>query len=128
MNTTTRFLTGSLASLAVASAVTLAAPSADAADEPGRPCGQPAIPAVSSTLFHEPELRVVPAVTHDEWRWQREVTSYEFEYSKVVSPAHRESDWTRELPGRPSTSGRTRSSTGPPFPPRPSRDTTRSWW
>lgn len=98
MTTTTRFLTGGIATLAVASAVTLAAPAAQAA-EPDRPCGQPAVPPTYVTVFHDPVLRQVPAVTHDEWRWQRDVTTYEDEYSRVVSPAHSESDWTRDLPG-----------------------------
>lgn len=99
MNTTTRFLTGSLASLAVASAVTLAAPSAQATDGPTRPCGQPAVPATSHSVTHDPELRAVPALTHDEWRWQRDVTTDEFEYSKVLSAARTETDWTRDVPG-----------------------------
>jgi hypothetical protein len=98
MTTTTRFLTGSIATLAVASAVTLAAPAAHAT-EPARPCGQPAVPATYVTVFHDPVLRQVPAVTHDEWQWQRDVTTYEDEYSRVVSPAHSESDWTRDVPG-----------------------------
>lgn len=99
MTSKTRFLTGSLASLAVASAVTLAAPSANAADAPDHPCGQPAVPAVYLTVIHEPELRVVPAVTHDEWLWERDLTSYEYEYTRVVTLAHSESDWTRDVPG-----------------------------
>jgi hypothetical protein len=103
MNAKTRFLTGSLASLAIASAVTLSAPPASAADGPGQvpglPCGQPAVPAVYVTVTHDPELRLVPAVTHDEWRWERAVTTYEYEFATVVAPAHSESDWTREVPG-----------------------------
>jgi hypothetical protein len=97
--TTTRFLTGSIASLAVASAVTLGAPAAQAAEVPARDCGQPAVPADYVTVFHDPVLRHVPAVTHEEWRWQRDVTTYEQEYSRIVTPAHTESDWTRAVAG-----------------------------
>lgn len=97
--TSTRFLTGSIASLAVASAVTLGAPAAQAADVPNRGCGQPAAPADVVTVFHDPVLRHVPAVTHDEWRWQRDVTTYEQEFARTVTPAHTESDWTRDVAG-----------------------------
>jgi hypothetical protein len=99
MTTTTRFLTGGIASLAVASAVTLGAPAAQAADLPARDCGQPAVPATYVTVFHDPVLRQVPAVTHEEWRWQRDVTTYEQEYTRTVTPAHSETDWTRDVPG-----------------------------
>jgi len=98
MFTQTRFLTTGLATLAIASAVTLASP-ASAADLPDRPCGQPAVPAVYVTVVVDaPEVRVVPAVTHDEWRWQRDVTTLEQEFSKVVAAAYDETDWTRDLP------------------------------
>ena len=96
MRTTTRFLIGSLASLAVASTVTLAGPAF--ADEPARPCGQPATPAVYVTVVREGVPVPVPAVTHDEWRWERTVTTYEHEYSKVVHEAYTETDWARQLP------------------------------
>jgi hypothetical protein len=98
MTTQTRFLTGSLATLAIASAVTLAAPSAYAADQPARPCGQPAVPAVYLTVTSDPQVRIIPAVTHDEWRWQRDVPVLEHEYTKVVRAAYTETDWTREVP------------------------------
>ena len=98
MKTTTCFLTGSLATLAIASAVTLASPSAYAADGPERPCGQPATPAVYLTVVHEPQVRVVPAVTHQAWRWQRDVTTVENEYSKVVTEASTQTvDMTRQV-------------------------------
>lgn len=96
--TTRRFVTGSLASAAVASALTLAGP-AFAADAPVPPCGQPAAPAVYLTVIREGVLVQVPAVTHDEWRWQRTVTVLEHQYSRVVEAAHIETDWTRTLPG-----------------------------
>jgi hypothetical protein len=85
MNAKTRFLTGGLASLAVASAVTMATPSAYAEHGASRPCGQAAVPAVFVTVAHDPVIRLVPAVTHDEWRWQRDVTTYEYEFSRTSS-------------------------------------------
>jgi hypothetical protein len=94
--TRTRFLTGSLASIAVASAFTLAAPAADAAD---RGCGQPAVDAVYSTVVHDPVFRTVPAQTHAEWLWQRDVDDVSYEFTKLVSPAGVETDWTRQVPG-----------------------------
>lgn len=97
MRTTTRFLTGGLAALAVASTITLASP-ALAAEEPARPCGQPAVPAVHITVVREGVPVQVPAVTHEEWRWQRTVTTLEHEFSRVVAAAYTETDWTRELP------------------------------
>jgi LPXTG-motif cell wall-anchored protein len=99
MTTRTRFLTGGLATLAVASAVSLTAPAASAADQPDPPCGQAAAPAVYLTVVHEPELRQVPAVSHDEWRWERDVTSYEYEFTRVVTAAFTETDWTRVVAG-----------------------------
>ena len=102
MNVTTRFLTGGLASLAIASAVTLAGPSAYAEDGPARPCGEPASPAVYVTVVHDPELRLVPAVTHDEWRWQRTVTTVEHEFTKVVRPATTEYLWSRTVVDQPA--------------------------
>jgi hypothetical protein len=97
MNAQIRFLTGGLASLAVASAVSMAAPSAYAEEGPARPCGQPAVPAVYVTVVQDPQLRVVPAATHEEWRWQREVTSYEHEFSRVVSQATTEYLWSHTV-------------------------------
>jgi hypothetical protein len=97
MDRNVRFLAGGLASLAVASTITLLAPSAYAADAPDRPCGQPAVPAVYATSTTDPVLRTVPAVTHDEWRWQRESTTVEHEYARVVSAARTETDWTRPV-------------------------------
>jgi hypothetical protein len=97
MTSTARILAGSIATLAVASGVSLIAPSAYA-DAPARPCGQPAVPAVFATVVHEPEVRQVPAVTHDEWRWERQLSTWLHEYTKVVSPAVTTSTWTRVLP------------------------------
>jgi hypothetical protein len=97
MSSTTRILTGSLATLAVASGVGLAAPAAYA-EAPARPCGDPAVAAVFATLVREPVLRQVPAVTHDEWRWERQVSTVVHEYSKVVTPAETTNHWSRTLP------------------------------
>jgi LPXTG-motif cell wall-anchored protein len=102
MNAPIRFLTGGLASVAVASAVTMTAPSAFAEDGPARPCGHPAVPAVFVTVVHDPELRVVPAVTHEEWRWQREVTSFEYEFSRLVSRATTEYLWSHKVVDQPA--------------------------
>src|SRR5689334_12525138 len=97
--TRTRFLTGTLASIAVASAVTLAAPSANAAGLADRGCGQPAVDAVYSTVVHDPVFRTVPAQTHTEWLWQRDVADYSYEYTKLISPAGVLNDWTRQVAG-----------------------------
>jgi LPXTG-motif cell wall-anchored protein len=97
MRLSTRFLAGGLAAVATASAVTLATPAAYAADQ-ARLCGGPAVPATYVTVEHSPVIRRVPALTHDEWRWQRDVTTYEYEYSKVVRAAYDETDWVRDLP------------------------------
>jgi len=97
--TSTRFLTGSLATLAIASAFTLAAPAAQAADAADRPCGLPGIAAVYDSVVVPPVFRTVPAVVHSEWLWEREVPTYEYEFSKQISPAGVEADWTREVPG-----------------------------
>jgi hypothetical protein len=94
--TRNRFLTGSLASIAVASAVTLAAPAAHAAD---RDCGLPAVDAVYTSVVHAPVFRTVPAQSHQEWRWERAVDDYSYEFTKLISPAGVETDWTREVAG-----------------------------
>lgn len=99
MTRSTRYLTGGLATMAVASAMTLSAPSASAVEVPDRPCGQAAVPAAFLSVIHEPVLREVPAVTHQEWHWERTVTTHELEYAKVLSPATTETDWTREVAG-----------------------------
>lgn len=96
----TRILTGGLATLAVSATFSFAATAPSyAASGDDRPCGLPAVGAVYTTVVVDPVFRTVPAVTHTEWRWQRDVTRYEFEYSKVISPARTETDWTRQLPG-----------------------------
>jgi hypothetical protein len=101
MNAKTRFLTGGLASLAVASAVTMAAPSAYAEHGVSRPCGQAAVPAVFVTVAHDPVIRLVPAVTHDEWRWQRDVTTYEYEFSRTSSDVT-EYLWSHKVVDQPA--------------------------
>lgn len=95
--TRSRFLTGSLASIAVASAVTLAAPAANAADDRG--CGQPAVDAVYSTVVHDPVFRTVPAQSHQEWTWERDVDTVSYEFTQLISPAGVETDWSRTVPG-----------------------------
>jgi hypothetical protein len=95
MNRNLRFLAGGLSAVAVASGVTLAAPSAYAADGADRPCGQPAVPAMLVTVVAEPVTQLVPEVAHQEWRWQRDVTTWEHQYSRVVTAAHTVTDWVR---------------------------------
>lgn len=95
---TGRFLTGGLAAAAVTASFAFASP-ALAASGDERPCGSPAVDAVYSTLVIDPIFRTVPAVTHLEWRWQRDVTTEEYQYSRETSPAYDEVDWTREVPG-----------------------------
>jgi LPXTG-motif cell wall-anchored protein len=101
--TRTRFLTSSLATVAVAAAFTLAAPPANAVDA-AQQCGQPAV-----TQAH-------PAITHTEWLWQRtqiEQASYtstdyqrvaaeysytDYEWERYVPQSHVESQWRRLVP------------------------------
>ena len=98
MTITTRFLTGSMASVAVASAVTLAGPAAYAADGPARACGQAAVPALHTAA--SPVLVRVPAETHLVWRWEHEVTTVEHEYARVITPlGSTVVDVTREVDG-----------------------------
>lgn len=94
--TRNRFLTGSLASIAVASAITLAAPAAQAVD---RGCGLPGLDAVYTSVVHSPVFRTVPEQTHQEWAWERDVDQYSYEFSREVSPAGIANHWTREVPG-----------------------------
>ncbi|MFL6022779.1 MAG: hypothetical protein ACJ72O_05520 [Marmoricola sp.] len=93
--TRTRFLTGSLASIAVASAITLAAPAANAAVD----CGQPAVDATYSTVVHDAVYQTIPAQTHAEYLWQRDVVDHTYEFTKLVSPAGVQNDWTRQVAG-----------------------------
>jgi hypothetical protein len=95
MNRSTHFLAGGIAAVAVASGITLTGSAAYAEDAPSRPCGQPAVPAVFVTVVREPVLQVVAPVTHDEWRWEREVTTHEHEFARLVAAAHSETDWVR---------------------------------
>lgn len=90
----TRFLTGGLAAIAVASSMTLAGPAA-ADDGVARACGLPAVPATYTTVFVEAVVREVPPVTHEEWMWERVVEIYEQEFTKVIVPATTETTWSR---------------------------------
>lgn len=91
-----RFLTGGLATVALTSVCTLVGPAAHAED---RPCGQPPVDPTYTTVVHEPVFRDVPAVTHDEWLWQRVLDIVEQQYSTVETPASVEIDWSRSVPG-----------------------------
>lgn len=84
-----------LAAVAVASAIVLTAPAA-IADEAD--CGLEGTEALWETVVIEPTYRTVPATSHDEWRWQREVITEiatEDEYVHQVTGAVRweRSDW-----------------------------------
>lgn len=90
--TRSRFLTSSLAAVAIASAITFTAAPANAADaQPGtQTCGQPAV-----TLPHE-------AITHQEWLWQYDevsaeaYTRYQFERT-LQEYGYTTYDWTRHV-------------------------------
>lgn len=75
-----------------AAAVVGFGPSASAAETA---CGQPAVPAVYDTVQHPAVVTSVPAVTHQEWRWQRSVATTETEHSRVVTPARGTWTWSR---------------------------------
>lgn len=96
----TRFLTGGLAAAAVASAITLSAPAANAATGE-RGCGLPAVPAVTQTIVTEDVFDLLPAVTHTEWLWGRDTDVLELEFLRVLSDARTETDWSRTVPGAP---------------------------
>ncbi|HVK30140.1 MAG TPA: LPXTG cell wall anchor domain-containing protein [Nocardioides sp.] len=89
-----------LAPIALATAAVIgcgagASAATDAADAAA--CGQPAVPAVYETVEHPEVVTAVPALTHQEWRWQRSVTTTETEHSKVVEPARGTWTWTRTV-------------------------------
>ena len=98
----TRFLARGLAVLAVSSAVSLAAPAAYADPGPSVACGQPEVAAVFGSVAHDPVYRHVPAVSHDEWRWRRDVTTDENEYAKVISPETTEYLWSHTVIDHPA--------------------------
>lgn len=86
-----------LAPLSIAAAAVLGfSPSAAHAAEDAA-CGQPAVPAVYSSVAHPAVVTTVPAVTHLEWLWQRAVPTTEFEYSRTVSPAQGTWSWSRKV-------------------------------
>lgn len=80
--------------LAAAAVVGLGA-SAHAADP--ATCGQPAIPAVYDVVVHPALITAVPAVTHQEWAWQRTLATTEAEHSRVVTPATGRWAWSRSV-------------------------------
>lgn len=95
----TRYLAGGLAAAAVTSALTLAGPGAFAAPGEGRECGLPAVPAVTRTVTIDPVLETVPAVTHTEWLWGRDLAIDEFEFLRILKDARAETDWSRIVAG-----------------------------
>jgi hypothetical protein len=96
MSRTTHFVSSGLATLAVASVFTLAGAPAHATD---LPCGTPGSPAVFQTIDHPAVYGTTPAITHEEWLWQRDVDHYEYLFTRVLSPAGVQNDWTRLVPG-----------------------------
>lgn len=85
-----------LAPVTLASAAVLGlGPSAQAADP--ATCGQPAVPAVYDAVAHPAVTTAVPAVTHQEWAWQRTLATTEAEHSRVVAPATGRWTWTRSV-------------------------------
>lgn len=60
-------------------------------------CGQPAVPAVHTTVEHPAVVTTVPALTHLEWRWERSVATTETEHARVVAPAQGVWTWTRTV-------------------------------
>lgn len=79
--------------LGAAAAVTvLVAPTATASDVP---CGSPAVPAVTATVTHAAGEATIPAVTHLEWLWTREVVVQQLQY-ELLTAGYRAVEWTRE--------------------------------
>jgi len=58
-------------------------------------CGTPGSHAVYETLDHPAVYTTVPAVTHREWRWTRQVPTSELEYSRTVSEGCHLVTWSR---------------------------------
>jgi len=86
------FSTAGLATLAIAGALTLSAPAAYA-DE--ATCGNDVV----TTIVTPAVIRAVDAVTHSEWLWERDVTITEAEFTKLLTAATVEVDWTRDVAG-----------------------------
>jgi len=105
-----RFLTSSLATVAVASALTFSGTAAHAAPELSRAttqavtaaqqgadevCGQPSTPDQWGWVDHEETTVVIPSETHDEWTWTRAVPTTEHKYRKLVAPEQVKVIWKR---------------------------------
>lgn len=85
-----------LAPVALATAAVIGfGPGASAA--PGVTCGLPAVPAVYATVEHPAVVTPVPALTHQEWRWQRSVATTESAFGTLVRPARGTWTWSRSV-------------------------------
>lgn len=84
-------LVGGLLGAAVSLTV-LVAPAATAADVP---CGAPAVPAVHETVTHPAGEQTVPAQTHEEHLWTRDVEVLERQYV-LTAAGYTGYEWTRE--------------------------------
>ncbi|KRA38979.1 MULTISPECIES: LPXTG cell wall anchor domain-containing protein [unclassified Nocardioides] len=60
-------------------------------------CGQPAVPAVYSSVDHPAVVTTIGEVTHAEWLWQRAVPTTELEYTRTVTPAQGTWSWSRQV-------------------------------
>lgn len=60
-------------------------------------CGQPAVPAVYSSVDHPAVVTTIGEVTHNEWLWQRAVPTTEIEYTRTVTPAQGTWSWSRQV-------------------------------
>lgn len=87
-----------LAPVALATAAVIGfGPAASATSADAVDCGQPAVPAVYGTVEHPAVVTSVPALTHQEWRWQRSVATTETAFGKVVAPARGTWTWNRTV-------------------------------
>ncbi|HSV38915.1 MAG TPA: LPXTG cell wall anchor domain-containing protein [Nocardioidaceae bacterium] len=60
-------------------------------------CGEEAVPAVYDTIVHPDVWVTQPAVTHSEWLWTRQVSTFEVELSRVVTAAYNLIGWSRVI-------------------------------
>lgn len=86
-----------LAPVALATAAVIGFGPAASASADAVACGQPAVPAVYETVEHPAVITSVPALTHQEWRWQRSVATTETAFGKVVTPARGTWTWSRTV-------------------------------
>lgn len=90
----TSFSIAGLAALALSGSLVLAAPTAYAGS-----CDPLPSDDIVTTIVHPAVVRTVPASTHTEWVWERDLVIEESEFAKLVAAASLDVDWTREVPG-----------------------------